>query len=107
VATYTARTWNTMVFMFLTIAQMGHALALRSHRESTFSIGFTGNRVLLGAVVVTILLQLIAIYTPFFNNIFNTTPLTMEQLAICLILSTIVFWGAEVEKWLVRRGVLK
>src|SRR5690606_29014923 len=25
--------WNTMVFMFLTIAQMGHALSLRSHTE--------------------------------------------------------------------------
>ncbi|MEZ4667233.1 MAG: cation-translocating P-type ATPase [Anaerolineae bacterium] len=107
VATYTTRTWNTMVFMFLTIAQMGHALALRSHRESTFVIGFTGNKVLLGAVLTTIVLQLVAVYTPFFNRIFNTTPLTTEQLGICLVLSTIVFWGAEIEKWLVRRGVLK
>ncbi|MEZ4667229.1 MAG: cation-translocating P-type ATPase C-terminal domain-containing protein [Anaerolineae bacterium] len=85
---------------------MGHALALRSHRESTFVIGFTGNKVLLGAVLTTIVLQLFAVYTPFFNRIFNTTPLTTEQLGICLVLSTIVFWGAEIEKWLMRRGIL-
>ena len=48
VPTFQANTWNTMVFFFLTVAQMGHALALRSHRESTFTIGFTGNKLLLG-----------------------------------------------------------
>jgi len=106
VPTFVDNTWNTMVFFFLTVAQMGHALALRSHRESTFSIGFTGNKMLLGAVVVTVILQLAAVYVPFFNRIFNTTPLTASQLLICIVLSTIVFWGAEIEKWLIRRGVL-
>ncbi len=107
VPTFAANTWNTMVFFFLTVAQMGHALALRSHRESTFSIGFTGNKMLIGAVVVTIILQLVAVYVPFFNGIFNTTPLTPSQLLICIVLSTVVFWGAELEKWIIRRGWLK
>lgn len=102
-----APAWNTMVFMFLTIAQMGHALALRSHRESIFKVGLGGNPLLLGAIIVTIVLQLIAVYAPFFNNIFGTNPLTLEQLLICLVLSTIVFWGVELEKLLIRRGVLK
>lgn len=104
---YAANTWNTMVFIFLTIAQMGHALALRSHRESFFSLNFFGNRLLLGAVVVTTLIQISTLYIPFFNEIFNTTPLTLEQLAICLVLSTVVFIGAEIEKLLIRRGILK
>jgi Ca2+-transporting ATPase len=107
VPTFAENTWNTMVFFFLTVAQMGHALALRSHRESTFSIGFTGNKMLIGAAVVTIILQLAAVYVPFFNNIFNTTPLTPTQLLICVVLSTVVFWGAELEKWMIRRGWLK
>jgi len=107
VPTYSERTWNTMVFMFLTIAQMGHALGLRSHRESTFKLGFFGNRILIGAVITTVVLQLIAVYAPFFNEIFNTTALTLEQLAICMVLSTVVFWGVEIEKLLMRRGILK
>ena len=99
--------WNTMVFMFLMLAQMGHALSLRSHRESFFTLNFFGNRLLLGAVVTTVLLQLIAVYTPFFNNLFGTNPLTVNQLVICLLLSTAVFWVSELEKLLIRRDVLK
>jgi Ca2+-transporting ATPase len=99
--------WNTMVFMFLTIAQMGHAIGLRSHRESVFEIGILGNRLLLGAVIFTLVVQLIAVYTPFFNSIFNTNPLTLEQLLICFVLSTIVFWVVELEKLAIRRGWLK
>jgi P-type Ca2+ transporter type 2C len=102
-----APAWNTMVFMFLTIAQMGHALALRSHRETTFSMPLLGNRLLFGAIVLTIVVQLIAVYLPFFNDIFGTNPLTLEQLALCFGLSTIVFWVAELEKLLMRRGILK
>jgi P-type Ca2+ transporter type 2C len=101
-----APAWNTMVFMFLTIAQMGHALGLRSHRESLFSLHFFGNPLLLVAVATTVLLQLVTVYAPFFNNIFKTNPLTLEQLIICLALSTIVFWGVEAEKWAIRRGWL-
>jgi Ca2+-transporting ATPase len=107
VAGFQANTWNTMVFFFLTVAQMGHALGLRSHTESLFSMNFFGNRLLLGAVIVTIILQLIAVYAPFFNGIFNTTPLTGEQLLICAVLSLVVFTAVEVEKLLMRRGVLK
>ncbi|MDL1901273.1 cation-translocating P-type ATPase [Anaerolineae bacterium CFX9] len=98
--------WNTMVFIFLTIAQMGHAYGLRSHRETVFSLNFFGNKLLLGAIAVTIVLQMIAIYTPFFNAIFNTNPLTLEQLLICFLLSTVVFWIVELEKVFIRRGKL-
>ena len=98
--------WNTMVFIFLTIAQMGHALGLRSHTESFFTMGFKGNRMLIGAVLFTVFVQMLAIYTPFFNDVFGTNPLTPEQLLICIVLSTIVFWGVELEKLLMRRGIL-
>lgn len=99
--------WNTMVFFFLTVAQMGHALGLRSHRESLFSLKPFGNPLLIGAVVVTVVLQLLAIYLPFFNDLFNTVPLTAEQLALCFGLSLIVFAVVELEKLLIRRGVFK
>ncbi len=99
--------WNTMVFIFLTLAQMGHALAVRSHRESLFRMNLFSNKLLLIAVVSTVVLQLAVVYAPFFNKLFNTNPLTAEQLILCLALSTVVFWGVELEKLLIRRGVLK
>jgi Ca2+-transporting ATPase len=106
-ATNGAVAWNTMVFIFLALAQMGHALGLRSHRESLFSLNFFSNRLLIGAVGLTIILQMVAVYTPFFNDLFNTHPLTLGQLVICLGLSTVVFWGVELEKLAIRRGWLK
>lgn len=98
--------WNTMVFMTLTMAQMGHALGLRSHTKSLFSMNLFSNKILIGAVVSTLILQLLAIYLPFFNNVFGTNPLTMGQLALCLVLSTVVFIVVEFEKLLMRRGIL-
>jgi Ca2+-transporting ATPase len=99
--------WNTMVFIYLTIAQMGHALGLRSHRESTFTLKFFSNPLLLLAIAVTIVVQLLAVYLPFFNDLFNTNPLTPAQLAISLLLSSVVFIVVELEKLLIRRGILK
>ena len=99
--------WKTMVFMMLTMAQMGHALGLRSHTASLFSMNFLGNKILLGAVASTLVLQLLAIYMPFFNNLFGTSPLTLWQLGLCLVLSTVVFWAVELEKLLMRRGILE
>lgn len=102
-----APAWNTMVFMMLTLAQMGHALGLRSHTESIFTLNFFGNKLLLGAIVSTVILQLLAVYLPFFNNIFGTNPLTASQLLICLVLSTSILWVVELEKFLIRRGIFK
>ena len=93
--------------MMLTIAQMGHAIGLRSHTESIFRMNFFSNKLLLGAVVGTLVLQLMAVYLPFFNNLFGTNPLTLSQLLICFVLSTIVFWVVELEKLLIRRGIFK
>ncbi|MFQ3672313.1 MAG: cation-translocating P-type ATPase [Aggregatilineales bacterium] len=104
---YVANTWNTMVFMFLTLAQMGHALGLRSHRESIFTMNFFSNPLLLFAIGLTVVTQLAAVYLPFFNGIFNTTPLTLEQLLICALLTPLVFVVVEFEKLLIRRGVLQ
>jgi P-type Ca2+ transporter type 2C len=43
---------------------------------------------------------------PFMNPIFSTEALTVQELAFCLGLSALVFAVVEVEKLLVRRGLL-
>ncbi len=98
--------WQTMVFTTLTFAQLAHVMAIRSERESTFKIGFLSNRLLLGAVSLTVLLQLATIYVPVLQPIFKTQPLELGELAICAALALIVFVAVEIEKGLVRRGVL-
>jgi Ca2+-transporting ATPase len=96
--------WQTMVFTALAFCQMYHVLAVRSERESTLAIGPFGNLFLIGAVLLTVVLQLALVYVPALNPIFNTQPLTWEELAVSTLAPALVFVGVEVEKWMVRRG---
>jgi Ca2+-transporting ATPase len=95
--------WQTMVFTVLTLSQIGQVLALRSEDQSLFSLGLFTNKPLLGAVVLTIILQMATIYVPQLNPIFRTTPLPPFELALCLAASSIVFIAVEVHKWTLRR----
>jgi len=96
--------WQTMVFTTLVLCRMYLALAIRSERESLFSIGIASNPLLLGAVALTLALQLAIIYLPTLNLIFKTAPLTMQELALCLLLPSLIFVGVEIEKWMLRKG---
>ncbi|MDJ0955887.1 MAG: cation-translocating P-type ATPase [Arenicellales bacterium] len=96
--------WQTMVFTVLTLAQLAHVLAIRSERESLITLGFTTNWPLLGAVVLTVGLQMAVIYVPFLQGIFKTAPLSGLELLICFALAAVVFVAVEIEKWLIRRG---
>jgi P-type Ca2+ transporter type 2C len=98
--------WQTMVFTVLCLSQMGHVLAIRSETESLFRIGFFSNPLLLAAVALTFALQMATIYVPFLQPIFKTEALSMDELLLCIALSTVVFFAVEIEKLLVRRGVL-
>jgi Ca2+-transporting ATPase len=94
--------WQTMAFTVLCFSQMGHVMAIRSDKESLFKIGILSNKPLLGALALTISLQMMLIYIPFFNSVFKTQPLTIYELTITLLVSSIVFWAVEIEKWIFR-----
>jgi Ca2+-transporting ATPase len=95
--------WQTMVFTTLTLSQLSHVMAIRSGDESLFRVGLLSNKPLLGAVALTFVLQLLAIYAPFFQRFLETEALPVADLAIAVALSTIIFWAVEIEKWLGRR----
>jgi Ca2+-transporting ATPase len=94
--------WQTMVFTVLCLTQLGHVLAIRSEKESLFRMGLFSNKYLLGAVLLTFVLQMVTIYVPALNPVFRTEPLTTGELVITLVLSSVVFFAVECEK-LIRR----
>jgi Ca2+-transporting ATPase len=96
--------WQTIAFTVLCFSQMGHVMAIRSGGESLFKIGVFSNKPLLGALMLTVFLQLMIIYVPFFNMVFKTQPLSLYELAITLLASSIVFWAVEIGKWIIRRS---
>ena len=95
--------WQTMVFTVLCLTQLGHVLAIRSEKESLFKIGLFSNKYLLGAVVLTFVLQMATIYVPVLNPIFKTEPLSVNELVLTLALSSVVFIAVEIEKFVKRR----
>jgi Ca2+-transporting ATPase len=95
--------FRTIVFTTLTFLQLAHVLAIRSHRQSLFTIGLGSNKSLLGAVLLTITLQLALVYLPFLQKFFQTVPLSALDLIICFVLSSTLFWAVELEKFLLRR----
>lgn len=95
--------WQTMVFTVLCFSQMGHVYAVRSENDYLFRQGIFTNKPLNWAVMLTFVLQLATIYVPFLNPVFRTEPLTLEELAITLALSVVVFHAVELEKWVMGR----
>lgn len=90
--------WQTMAFTVLCFSQLGHVMVIRSGRDSIFKIGFFSNKPMVGALLITVALQIMIIYMPFFNEIFKTQPLTLYELLLTLAVSSIVFWSGEIEK---------
>jgi len=98
--------WQTVVFTVLTVSQLFHSLAVRSESESLFTAGLFSNRPMLGAIVLTLLLQLAVIYLPALNAVFHTGPLPLFDLAACLAMSSLVLFAVEIEKLLIRRHLI-
>jgi Ca2+-transporting ATPase len=98
--------WQTMVFTALTFTQLAHVMVIRSDRESLLTIGIFSNQPLAIAVGLTVALQLLLIYVPALNSIFDTAPLSVLELGLCLACAAVVLVAVEGEKWLVRHGLI-
>jgi Ca2+-transporting ATPase len=95
--------WQTMTFTVLCFTQLGSAMAMRSRRASVFSLGVFANRPMLAAIGISVGCQLLIIYLPFFNKLFNTSPLSWAEMGITVAVSSVVFWVIELQKLLGRR----
>jgi Ca2+-transporting ATPase len=95
--------WRTMVFTTLTLSQLALVLSIRSERDSFFTIGPLTNVPLLLIVGLTFLLQMMVTYTPFWQRLLKTHPLSGGDIAVSLLLASVPFWAEEVRKWVLRR----
>jgi len=94
--------WKTMVFTTLCLAQMGHAMAIRSSTRLTIEMNPLSNPYVLASVILTTILQLMLVYVPPLRNFFGTHFLSMTDLGVCLGLSLLMFVWIELEKLVFR-----
>jgi Ca2+-transporting ATPase len=96
---------RTMAFTTLVLAQLFNCFNARSERVSAFHHLFT-NRLLWGAIALSLLLQVAVVYEPFLNRAFGTTALSAADWIVCVAMSSTVLWADELRKLLARgRGV--
>ena len=90
--------WQTALFTTLVFAQLGMALSVRSERESLLRTGLLTNKAMLGAIAITIVLQLILIYWAPARQLFHLEALPLRDLLICIAVGLSVVILVEIWK---------
>ncbi|MGM0632025.1 MAG: cation-translocating P-type ATPase [Pseudomonadota bacterium] len=73
------------------------------HAPSWTLDGLSGNRMVLLAIGTCLALQLLFIYAPFMNRLFDTVPLDARAWLYCFGVGLLLFVLVEIEKLVVRR----
>ncbi|MBL8133004.1 MAG: cation-translocating P-type ATPase [Anaerolineae bacterium] len=95
---------RTIAFTVLALGQIFHVLGIHAgDRRSFFSVWFRGNRFLLGAVILTLLLQLAVIYVPFLQATFETYPVAFDELLVSVGIAALTLAAVEIEKPILNR----
>ncbi|KAI1333282.1 calcium-transporting P-type ATPase [Xylariaceae sp. FL0255] len=92
---------TTMTFTCFVFFDMFNALSCRSESKSVFrgEVGLFSNRLFNWAVSLSIAGQLLVIYFPWLQEVFQTEALGLFDLIRLLVLASSVFWADEARKW--------
>lgn len=93
---------TTMTFTCFVMYDMFNALSCRHYSRLVFELGFT-NKMFNLAVAGSLIGQLCAIYVPFLQSVFQTEALSFGDLVRLFFITSSVFIGDEVRKYLMRR----
>src|SRR4029079_16695299 len=102
--TGTLRYAQTRAFTALILFQLFNVFNARSDSDSAFR-GVFANRWLWAAVLVSLALQVIVVYTPFLQQAFSTVGLSAGDWGRCTAVASSVVWLREAEKFAYRRWI--
>ncbi|MBX3344841.1 MAG: cation-translocating P-type ATPase [Nitrospira sp.] len=89
---------RTMTFTTLVLVQFLHAFTCRHDRYSLFQVGVASNRMLVGAVLVSALLQGAILLSPWGQEIFKVVPLPAEEWSVIAVFGVLPFLLMELWK---------
>jgi len=89
---------STMAFTTFVMFQMFNAVNCRSARESVFKIGLFSNKFFTVAIFLAIFMQVMVVYVPLLQYIFETTALSTSDFLYCCLLPSSIFILDELYK---------
>lgn len=92
----------TISLTVLAVFQWFNAWNCRSSTESIFNTNPFSNIYLVGATLIVIILQLLAVYAPFLQNILHTTALSPSEWVNIIAIASSVIFVEELRKLAVR-----
>lgn len=94
---------RTYAFVTTALFQIFNVLNIRSSKYSIFSTGFFSNPYLILGAIISIIAQIASVHVGFFQTVFRTVPLNLNEWALMVAVSSIIFWAEEIRKALAPR----
>ncbi|MDP2655727.1 MAG: HAD-IC family P-type ATPase [bacterium] len=102
VETDIGKAW-TISLTTLAVFQWFNAWNCRSEGKSFFRMDLFSNKFLIAATAVVVSLQMLAVYTPFFQRFLHTVPLGFNEWLMILEVATSIIVVEEIRKFFYRR----
>lgn len=95
---------RNIVLMLMVLFQNMHAFNCRSEKTSAFKIPLKKNLILLFGVLGAQLVQVLATYVPFMQEVLQVHPISAREWIILLGLASLVLWTMEIFKLIIRKN---
>jgi len=99
-----AKAW-TISLTVLAVFQWFNAWNCRSENRSIFSMNWFSNKYLVGATLIVIVLQVVAIYAPFMQKFLRTVPLELSEWLLIIPIAASIVVAEELRKLFYRRRI--
>lgn len=99
-------TWRmatSMTLSCIVFSQVGAVFCCRTKETSIFSGNVFENRLILAGVFFEVILLLLLLFCPFFNDMFNTAPLGLLELCFAFSWAPLMIFFDEIRKFVLRK----
>jgi Ca2+-transporting ATPase len=93
---------RTAAFVVMAFSQLFNVFNMRSLRHSAFTIGLFSNKWVNIGLVASVIIQVMIIDIPFFEDLFQFDPVSFKEFLVFAGLASSILWMGELYKWLYR-----
>lgn len=94
---------RTMAFFIMSMTQLFNVFNMRTMTQSVFKLGFFSNLYVILGILISMSLMFLVLYFPFSREVFEFSPLGMDEILLAIALSSPVLLFGEIYKYIKRR----